>query len=89
VKVLVICRPRPGKAPADIAAHAPAEMAALAELREQGILAGAYSPGGPGAVLIFEAEREAVDHAVSALPLVRAGVIDTETIELRPFPGLG
>ena len=86
VKVLVICRPRPGVQPGDIGAHAAAEMTALKELQADGTLAGAYSPGGPGAVLIFEAGRPAVDAALAGLPLVREGLIDTEIIELHPFP---
>jgi hypothetical protein len=72
----------------EIAEHAPAEMAALKGLTAEGLLVGAYSPGGPGAVLIFEAERAAVEQATSALPLVRTRLIDTEIIELHPFPGL-
>jgi hypothetical protein len=88
VKVLVICAPRPGVQPGDIAAHAAAEMAALKELQADGTLTGAYSPGGPGAVLIFEAGRPAVETALAGLPMVLDGLIDTEIIELHPFPGL-
>ncbi len=51
-------------------------------------LAEAYSPGGPGAILIFQASRERVDSAVASLPLALAGLIDTEIIELHPFAGL-
>lgn len=61
MKVLVICRPRQGVAPGDIVAHAPAEMAALKQLQADGSLTEGYSPGGPGAVLIFEADRAAVE----------------------------
>ena len=88
VKILVICRPRLGVTPADIGAHAAAEMAALNQLMSEGTLAEAYSPGGPGAVLIFDADRPKVDSAVAALPLAAAKLIDTETIELHPFPAL-
>ncbi len=88
MKILVICRPRAGVTCADIAAHAPAEMTGLARLRSDGILAEAYSPGGPGAVLIFEASRDTVDSAVASLPLAVAELIDTEIVELHPFPGL-
>lgn len=88
MKALVICTPRPGVTPAEIAPHAPAEMAALAQLHTDGILAEAYSPGGPGAILIFQAERHDVDAAVASLPLAAAGMIDIQIIELHPFPGL-
>ena len=88
MKILVICRPRADVTGADIAAHAPAEMTDLARLRSDGILAEAYSPGGPGAILIFEASRDTVDSTVASLPLARGGLIDTEIIELHPFASL-
>ena len=89
MKTLVICRPGPGVTVTDIAAYRAGEMAALRQLRAEGTLAEAYSPGGPGAVLIFAAGKGAVEGVVSALPLVIAKLIDTEIIELRPLPGLG
>jgi len=63
-------------------------MAALRQLKAEGTLAEAYSPGGPGAVLIFDAGKEAVEGVVSVFPLVLAKLIDTEIIELQPLPGL-
>lgn len=72
----------------DIAAHRAAEMAALRQLKAEGTLAEAYSPGGPGAVLIFDADKGAVEGVVSALPLVLAKLIDTEIMALQPLPGL-
>ena len=89
MKTLVICRPRPGVTVTDIAGHRAREMAALRQLRAEGTLAEAYSPGGPGAVLIFDAGKEAIEGVVGALPLVIAKLIDTEIIELQPLPGLG
>ncbi len=53
-------------------------MAALRQLKAEGTLAEAYSPGGPGAVLIFDAGKEAVEGVVSVFPLVLAKLIDTE-----------
>ncbi len=64
-------------------------MAALRQLKAEGTLVEAYSPGGPGAVLIFEADRDAVEAVVSVLPLVMAKLIDTEIIALQPLSGLG
>ena len=63
-------------------------MAALRQLKAEGTLGQAYSPGGPGAVLIFEGDREAVAAVVNVLPLVMAKLVDTEIIDLRPLPGL-
>jgi hypothetical protein len=88
MKTLVICRPRPGVTAPDIAGHRAAEMAALRQLKAEGTLVQAYSPGGPGAVLIFEGDREAVEAVVSVLPLVMAKLLDTEIIDLQPLPGL-
>ena len=88
MRILVICRPRDGVTGAEIAARAPDEMADLARLRADGILAEAYSPGGPGAILIFQDSRARVDSAVASLPLALAGLIDTEIIELLRFAGL-
>ena len=88
MKTLVIARPRPGVTAADMAGHRAAEMAALRQLKAEGTLTAAYSPGGPGAILIFDAGQEAVQGVVAALPLVMAKLIDTEIIELQPLPGL-
>jgi hypothetical protein len=88
MKTLVICRPRAGVTVTDIAGHRAGEMAALRQLKAEGTLTEAYSPGGPGAVLIFDAGKEAVEGAVRALPLVLAKLIDTEIMELQPLAGL-
>jgi hypothetical protein len=48
----------------------------------------AYSPGGLGAILIFQDRRARVDSAVASLPLALAGLFDTEIIELLRFAGL-
>lgn len=88
MKFLVICRPRPGITPAEMAGHGAAEMGALAQLKADGILEEAYSPGGPGAILIFQAAREEVTRALAALPLMVAEMIDAEIIGLNPFPDL-
>ena len=87
VKILVICRPKPGVDPkTQIAPLAPEEMAALRKLRDVGLLADTFSPGGPGAVLIVDGSWEEVDSALQTLPLVREELVDTEVIELHPFP---
>ena len=89
VKVLVICRLRPGVGAEEIRPHAAAEMDAVWQYQAKGTLTAAFSPGGPGAVLIFDATtREAVEALAASLPLALAGLIDTEVIELHPFPAL-
>jgi muconolactone delta-isomerase len=85
VKALVICRPVAGVGGQEIAPHGADELAALRELKARGVLLEACSPGGPGAVLIFDADPTDLDELVAALPLRREGLIETETIELRPF----
>jgi hypothetical protein len=88
VKVLVICRPRPGVGRDQIAEHAAAEVAALKRLKAEGQLLEAYSPGGPGAILLLDDEPAIAERLLRSLPLVRAELIDTEVIELHPFAGL-
>jgi hypothetical protein len=87
VRFLVFCRAKPGVTREQIAPHGPEEMAALHSLRAAGGLLEAYSPGGPGAVLIFEGGRPSVDEAIASLPLIQAELIEAEVTELHPFPG--
>ena len=63
-------------------------MDALRRLRADGLLLEAYSPGGPGAVLILDGERGDVDRSLQLLPLLRDGIIEAEVIELHPFQAL-
>jgi len=84
----VICRPRPGVGRDQIAEHAPAEVATLKRLKAEGQLLEAYSPGGPEAILLLDDDRLIAERLLKSLPLVRAGLIDTEVIELHPFAGL-
>jgi hypothetical protein len=89
MKLLVICRPRDGvDAKTEIAPRANDEMNVLRRLTESGLLVEAYSPGGPGAVLIFDGDREDVDRTLLTLPLLRDGLIDAEVTELHPFQAL-
>jgi len=89
VKILVICRPRGGVDPQkEIAPRAADEMIALRELLASGLLLEAYSPGGPGAVLIFDGSRDDVEQALQTLPLLRDRIIEAELTELHPFPAL-
>ncbi len=85
----MICRPRSGiDVRREIGGRAGEEMAALRELRDEGLLLEAYSPGGPGAVLILAGEREHARAALGRLPLVRDGIVDAELLELHPFAAL-
>lgn len=88
MRFLVVCRAKPGVTREQIAPHGAQEMAALRSLKARGDLLEAYSPGGPGAVLIFDGERTSVDQTIASLPLIQAGWIEAEVIELHPFPGL-
>ncbi len=93
MKVLDICRPRAGVDPrTDIAPRAAEEMDALRDVRGRRTAAGGLlarrTPGGPGAILIFDGEREEVDRALGRLPLLRDGLIEAELTELHPFAAL-
>jgi muconolactone delta-isomerase len=83
---LVICRPAEGGAQEEFRKLVAGETAALQELKAKGILTGAWSPGGPGAVLMLEVPDEtAAASLVAAFPLVQAGLITTEIIPLHPI----
>jgi hypothetical protein len=86
MKVLAICRPRPDTEFSEIVKHLPEEAKALEGWRDEGILLEAYSPGGPGAVLILDVmDAESATSLLSALPLRIAGLIEIETISLYPL----
>jgi len=69
------------------AALVPEEAEDLRRLKERGILVEAWSPGGPGAVLIIDAASESDAEGVMVqLPLTVAGLID---FDLTPLHDLG
>jgi muconolactone delta-isomerase len=86
VQFLVICRPAPGGDPEEFERLVPFETEALREHKANGTLAGAWSSGRPGAVLMLNAagEDEAAD-LVASFPLLQAGLITTEIIPLHPI----
>jgi hypothetical protein len=86
MQVLAICRPAPGVDPGSaFPPHLSAELDALRSLRTAGVLAQAYSPGGPGAVLLLNApDLQSARTTVDQLPLAVAGLIETELIPLHP-----
>lgn len=62
------------------------ETAALRGLKAQGTLAGAWSPGRPGAVLTLDVPGpDQAVRIVADFPLVKAGQITTEIIPLHPI----
>ena len=85
MKTLVICRPAAGIGREQLAPHAGEELAAVSDLHRKGLLLEAYSPGGPGAILIFDGEVDQVTQALESLPMARDGLIEGERIELHPF----
>src|SRR5215472_19310526 len=86
VRVLVICRDIPGGDQDEFRRLVPEETAALRELKAKGLLLEAWSPGHPGAVLLFDvADEAAAASLVAAFPLVQAGLITTEIVPLHPI----
>lgn len=86
MKVLAICRPLAQTDPQVMSRHIAEEAETLENWRSRGALVEAYSPGGPGAILVLEAPG--VSEAASlldGLPLCRAGLIETEVIGLYPL----
>ena len=86
MQFLVICRPAEAGDQEEFRRLVPAETEALRELKAKGILAGAWNPGRPGAVLILDVpgEPEAA-RLVAEFPLVQAALISTEIIPLHPI----
>ena len=87
MKLLAIGRPRAGvDVRGEVTRHAREEMRALWQLYGSGVVREMYTPGRPGAVLVLEtATRQDAEAALASLPLVTAGLIEFELIELRPF----
>ena len=90
LKLLAIMRPIEGvDARTEVARHAEAELRALGELYRDGFVREMYSPAGPGAVLVREAESaEDAERRVSQFPLVTSDVMSAEILELRPFAAI-
>lgn len=60
------------------------ELDALRDLRDHAGLIESYSPGRPGAALLFEAVDAAeVERNLATLPMRHAGLITTEVIPLH------
>ncbi len=86
MRFLVICRSVPGGDMDAFARLRGDEAAVLRNLRADGILASAWSPGRPGAVLILELpDQAAAEGITNGFPLAAAGLITTEVIPLHPL----
>jgi len=72
------------------AAHGREELLHVWKLYEEGLVRELYQRDGPGAVLILEAPGLAdARRGLDELPLVAAGAIGYELLELRPFAAYG
>jgi len=87
MKYLVLLKPAPGKTAADFRPHMVSEIGAVwssyvsDELREFYL-----SSEGPVVTLVYELpDRQAVERAVDALPMVELGLLDRELVHLGPF----
>jgi hypothetical protein len=86
VLIQVICRPVEGGDQDEFRRLVPGEAAALRGLKAKGTLAGAWSPGRPGAVLTPDVPgADEAARIVAGFPLVKAGQITTEIIPLHPI----
>ena len=83
-------RPRDGvDIRAEVARHADMELRALWQLYRDGVVREMYSPAGPGAILVLEAESvKEAERLVAQLPLISAGVMALEVTQLRPFEAI-
>lgn len=86
MKVLAICRPLAETDAQALSPHIAAEAETLEEWRNRGALLGAYSPSGPGAILVLETPGVSeAGSLVDGLPLCRAGLIQAEIMGLHPL----
>ena len=86
MQFLVICRRVADGDPDAFARLVADEGAVLRKLQADGILTEAWSPGGPGAVLMLELpDQAAAERITGEFPLAAAGVITTEVIPLHPL----
>ncbi len=83
-------RPRDGvDVRAEVARHADTELRALWQLYRDGVVREMYSPAGPGAILVLEAESvKEAERLVAQLPLISTGVMALEITQLRPFAAI-
>jgi hypothetical protein len=86
MKVLAICRPLAKTDAQALSPHIAEEAETLEEWRSRGALVEAFSPGGPGAILVLEASGvPEAESLVDGLPLCQAGLIQAEVIGLYPL----
>jgi hypothetical protein len=87
LKLLAILRPVDGvDVQTEVARHAVAELRTLWGLYRESFVREMYSPSGPGAILVLEAESaEDAKQRVSEFPLVADSVMTAEILELKPF----
>ena len=86
MQFLVICRQAAGGDPEDFKRLVPFETEVLRDLKADGTLVDAWSPGRPGAVLVLEsADADQAARIVAELPLLQADLITTEIIPLHPI----
>ena len=86
MQFLVICRRVPDGDTDAFTRLVADEGAVLRKLQADGILTEAWSPGGPGAVLMLDLPGQAAAERITGeLPLAAAGLITTEVIPLHPL----
>jgi hypothetical protein len=89
MQILALSRRMPGASDAQIAPLAEAEAAAAFALYASGVFRSMHMlPERPGAMVVLECESiEAARAAMSALPMVKAGLIDFDYSRMLPYSG--
>ena len=87
MKYLVLLTPAAGKKVEDIAPHMVAEIKAVWESYNNGVLREFYfSPGPPVVTLIYEVADEATLHSeLDRLPMIQEHLLDRQVVALGPF----
>jgi uncharacterized protein YciI len=87
VKVLAVLTLAPEAQFEKVRAELPNELKCSWELYASGVLRGVYATADPRKVvfIVEAADAEGAKHILAALPMVAAGMFNTEFVELRPF----
>ena len=88
MKVLALEIDLPGFTEEDLSPYLKFESIRVVELFQAGIIREIYFTADHNAVIILECKDETeAKHAVDSLPLVKAGLITFELIQLLPYTG--
>lgn len=88
MQFLIVMKLKPGITRANVAPIARVETQKAWDLVAAGVMRTIHYIAGGGAVMMFEtADRAEAERHVAALPIVEAGLVDVDVLELEPYTG--